>query len=84
MSPLRRFLVESKSQWGWLALLISALITAAMFEVSAPILLGKIVDAIVSGLNAEQDINTIIASVDTIILLHSIVAMHYLLTLVSI
>lgn len=68
MSPLRRFLVESKSQWGWLALLILALITAAMFEVSAPILLGKIVDAIVSGLNAEQDINTIIASVDTIIL----------------
>ena len=68
MSPLRRFLVESKNQWGWLALLILALITAAMFEVSAPILLGKIVDAIVSGLNAEQDINTIIASVDTIIL----------------
>ena len=68
MNPLRRFLVESKSQWGWLALLILALITAAMFEVSAPILLGKIVDAIVSGLKAEQDIHTIIASVDTIIL----------------
>ena len=68
MSPLRRFLIESKSQWGWLALLILALITAAMFEVSAPVLLGKIVDAIVSGLKAEQDINTIIASVDTIIL----------------
>ena len=68
MSPLRRFLIESKSQWGWLALLILALITAAMFEVSAPVLLGKIVDAIVSGLKAEQDINTIISSVDTIIL----------------
>ena len=68
MSPLRRFLIESKSQWGWLALLILALITAAMFEVSTPILLGKIIDAIVSGLTAEQDINTIIASVDTIIL----------------
>ena len=68
MSPLRRFLVESKSQWGWLALLILALITAAMFEVSAPVLLGKIVDAIISDLKAEQDINTIIASVDTIIL----------------
>lgn len=68
MSPLRRFLMESKSQWGWLALLILALITAAMFEVSAPVLLGKIVDAIVSGLKAEQDINTIISSVDTIIL----------------
>ena len=48
MSPLRRFLVESKSQWGWLFLLILALITAAMFEVSAPVLLGKVVDAIVS------------------------------------
>ena len=68
MSPLRRFLMESKSQWGWLALLILALITAATFEVSAPVLLGKIVDAIVSGLKAEQDINTIISSVDTIIL----------------
>ena len=68
MSPLRRFLIESKSQWGWLALLILALITAAMFEVSAPVLLGKIVDAIVSGLKTDQDINTIISSVDTIIL----------------
>ena len=68
MNPLRRFLIESKSQWGWLALLILALITAAMFEVSAPVLLGKIVDAIVGGLKAEQDINTIISSVDTIIL----------------
>ena len=68
MSPLRRFLVESKSQWGWLSLLILALITAAIFEVSAPVLLGKVVDAIVSGLKAEQDINTIISSVDTIIL----------------
>ncbi|MDU4966078.1 MAG: ABC transporter ATP-binding protein [Veillonella parvula] len=68
MSPLRRFLIESKSQWGWLALLILALITAATFEVSAPVLLGRIVDAIVSGLKTDQDINTIIASVDTIIL----------------
>ena len=68
MSPLRRFLIESKSQWGWLALLILALITAAMFEVSAPVLLGKVVDAIVSGLQTDQDINTIFASIDTIIL----------------
>ena len=68
MSPLHRFLMESKSQWGWLALLILALITAAMFEVSAPVLLGKVVDAIVSGLQSDQDINTIFASIDTIIL----------------
>ena len=68
MSPLRRFLMESKSQWGCLALLILALITAAMFEVSAPVLLGKVVDAIVSGLQTDQDINTIFASIDTIIL----------------
>ena len=67
MSPLRRFLMESKSQWGWLTLLILALITAAMFEVSAPVLLGKVVDAIVSGLQTDQDINTIFASIDTII-----------------
>ena len=68
MSPLHRFLMESKSQWGWLALLILALITAAMFEVSAPVLLGKVVDAIVSGLQTNQNINTIFASIDTIIL----------------
>lgn len=68
MSPLHRFLMESKSQWDWLALLILALITAAMFEVSAPVLLGKVVDAIVSGLQTDQDINTIFASIDTIIL----------------
>lgn len=67
MSPLRRFLIDSKSQWGWLALLILALITAAMFEVSAPVLLGKVVDAIISGLQTNQDINTIFASIDTII-----------------
>ena len=68
MSPLHRFLMESKSQWGWLALLILELITAAMFEASAPVLLGKVVDAIVSGLQTDQDINTIFASIDTIIL----------------
>ena len=68
MNPLRRFLIDSKSQWGWLALLILALITAAMFEVSAPVLLGKVVDAIISGLQTNQNINTIFASIDTIIL----------------
>lgn len=81
MSPLRRFLVESKSQWGWLSLLILALITAAIFEVSAPVLLGKVVDAIVSGLQTDQDINTIFASIDTIILwLIAIYSGHALFT----
>ena len=81
MSPLCRFLIESKSQWGWLALLILALITAAMFEVSAPVLLGKVVDAIVSGLQTDQDINTIFASIDTIILwLIAIYSGHALFT----
>lgn len=81
MSPLRRFLIESKSQWGWLTLLILALITAAMFEVSAPVLLGKVVDAIVTGLQAKQDMTTIIASVDTIILwLIAIYSGHALFT----
>lgn len=81
MSPLHRFLMESKNQWGWLALLILALITAAMFEVSAPVLLGKVVDAIVSGLQTDQDINTIFASIDTIILwLIAIYAGHALFT----
>ena len=81
MSPLRRFLIESKSQWGWLALLILALITAAIFEVSAPVLLGKVVDAIVSGLQTDQDINTIFASIDIIILwLIAIYSGHALFT----
>ena len=81
MSPLRRFLVESKSQWGWLSLLILALITAAIFEVSAPVLLGKVVDAIVSGLQTDQDINTIFTSIDTIILwLIAIYSGHALFT----
>ena len=81
MSPLRRFLIESKSQWGWLALLILALITAAIFEVSAPVLLGKVVDAIVSGLQTDQDINTIFVSIDTIILwLIAIYSGHALFT----
>ena len=81
MSPLRRFLIESKSQWGWLTLLILALITADMFEVSAPVLLGKVVDAIVTGLQAKQDMTTIIASVDTIILwLIAIYSGHALFT----
>lgn len=81
MSPLRRFLIESKSQWDWLTLLILALITAAMFEVSAPVLLGKVVDAIVTGLQAKQDMTTIIASVDTIILwLIAIYSGHALFT----
>ena len=38
MNPLHRFLIDSKSQWGWLALLILALITAAMFEGISPVL----------------------------------------------
>ena len=81
MSPLRRFLIESKTQWGWLALLILALITAAMFEVSDPLLLCKVVDAIVSGLQTDQDINTIFASIDTIILwLIAIYSGHALFT----
>ena len=81
MSPLRRFLVESKSQWGWLVLLILALITAAIFEVSAPVLLGKVVDAIVSGLQTDQNINTIFTSIDTIILwLIAIYSGHALFT----
>ena len=52
-----------------------------MFEVSAPVLLGKVVDAIVSGLQTDQDINTIFASIDTIILwLIAIYSGHALFT----
>ena len=53
-----------------------------MFEVSAPVLLGKVVDAIVSSeLQTDQDINTIFASIDTIILwLIAIYSGHALFT----
>ncbi|MDY4746661.1 ABC transporter ATP-binding protein [Veillonella caviae] len=81
MNPLRRFLIESRSQWGWLILLIMALIGASLFEVSAPVLLGKIVDAIIQGLTNNQDISTIMGSVDTIILwLIGLYAGHALFT----
>ncbi|WP_251424766.1 ABC transporter ATP-binding protein [Veillonella agrestimuris] len=69
MNPLKRFLVESKNQWGWLILLIVALIGASIFEVSAPIFLGNIVDAIVQGLTNGQDMSIIMSSVDSIILI---------------
>ena len=83
MSPLRRFLIESKSQWGWLALLILALITAAIFEVSAPVLLGKVVDAM---LVDYKQIKISILSLPLLIqsssgLLPSIVGMPYSPTL---
>ncbi|WP_277282125.1 ABC transporter ATP-binding protein [Veillonella caviae] len=81
MNPLRRFLIESRNQWGWLILLIMALIGASLFEVSAPVLLGKIVDAIIQGLTNNQDMSTIMGSVDTIILwLIGLYAGHALFT----
>ena len=81
MNPLRRFLIESRNQWGWLILLIMALIGSSLFEVSAPVLLGKIVDAIIQGLTNNQDMSTIMGSVDTIILwLISLYAGHALFT----
>lgn len=81
MNPLRRFLIESRNQWRWLILLIMALIGASLFEVSAPVLLGKIVDAIIQGLTNNQDMSTIMSSVDTIILwLIGLYAGHALFT----
>lgn len=81
MNPLRRFLIESRNQWRWLILLIMALIGASLFEVSAPVLLGKIVDAIIQGLTNNQDMSTIMVSVDTIILwLIGLYAGHALFT----
>lgn len=81
MNPLRRFLIESRNQWGWLILLIMALIGASLFEASAPVLLGKIVDAIIQGLTNNQDMSTIMGSVDTIILwLIGLYAGHALFT----
>lgn len=69
MNPLQRFLLESKQQWSWFVLLIMVLIGASLFEISAPILLGTIVDAIVQGLTYHQDMSAIMSSVDTTILI---------------
>lgn len=84
MTLFRRFLYESKSQWGWLIAIIFALILAACFEIIAPKLLGQIVDAIVQGLRSNQDIAYIIDNTtDTILMLIILYSGHSIFTYVG-
>ena len=84
MTLFRRFLYESKSQWGWLIAIIFALILAACFEIIAPKLLGQIVDAIVQGLRSNQDISYIIDNTtDTILMLIILYSGHSIFTYVG-
>ena len=55
MNLVKRFLCDSRDQWWRLAILTLALILAASFEIIAPRLLGNIVDAIVHGIEQQQD-----------------------------
>ncbi|WP_298706533.1 ABC transporter ATP-binding protein [uncultured Veillonella sp.] len=68
MRLFRRFLSESRDQWALLLLLVLVLIGAALFEMTAPRLLGQFVDAIVSGLAKGLYIGTIMDQSDSIIL----------------
>ncbi len=84
MTLFRRFLYESKSQWGWLIAIIFALILAACFEIIAPKLLGQIIDAIVQGLRSNQDISYIIDNTtDTILMLIILYSGHSIFTYVG-
>ncbi|MDY3973610.1 MAG: ABC transporter ATP-binding protein [Veillonella caviae] len=68
MSIFKRFFYESRSQWGLLIVLVLILIGAALFEMTAPRLLGLFMDAIVQGLQEGIHISTIIDQSDTLIL----------------
>lgn len=84
MKVFKRFLYESKSQWGWLVGIFFALILAACFEIIAPRLLGQIVDAIVQGLRNNQDIARIIDNTtDTILMLIILYTGHAIFTYIS-
>ena len=70
MKLVKRFLLDSRSQWWRLGFLTIALILAASFEIIAPRLLGDIVDAIVQGLEQHREINAILdGTIDTVLLL---------------
>lgn len=84
MKLVKRFLLDSRSQWWRLGFLTIALILAASFEIIAPRLLGQIVDAIVHGLEEHQEINAILDSTtDTVVLLIIFYSCHAVFTYVS-
>lgn len=84
MKLVKRFLLDSRSQWWRLGFLTIALILAASFEIIAPRLLGQIVDAIVHGLEEHREINAILdGTTDTVVLLIIFYSCHAVFTYVS-
>ena len=82
MKLVKRFLLDSRSQWWRLGFLTIALILAASFEIIAPRLLGQIVDAIVHGLEEHREINAILdGTTDTVVLLIIFYSCHAVFTL---
>lgn len=80
MKLFKRFIYESKAQWGWLLTIFLALILAASFEIIAPRLLGQIVDAIVQGLRNQQNIAHVLDSTsDTVVILVILYTCHAIL-----
>lgn len=84
MKLFKRFIYESKAQWGWLLTIFLALILAASFEIIAPRLLGQIVDAIVQGLRDQQNIAHVLDSTsDTVVILVILYTCHAIFTYAS-
>ena len=84
MKLFKRFIYESKAQWGWLLTIFLALILAASFEIIAPRLLGQIVDAIVQGLRNQQNIAHVLDSTsDTVVILVILYTCHAIFTYAS-
>lgn len=84
MNLVKRFLCDSRSQWWRLAVLTLALILAASFEIIAPRLLGNIVDAIVHGIEQQQEITAILDdTTNTVLLLVFFYSCHAVFTYAS-
>lgn len=84
MNLVKRFLCDSRSQWWRLAVLTLALILAASFEIIAPRLLGNIVDAIVHGIEQQQEITAILdGTTNTVLLLVFFYTCHAVFTYAS-
>ena len=84
MKLIKRFLSESREQWCFLGINILALIMAAIFEVSAPIYLGNIVDAIVNGLKNSENMEAILhVANNTILILIGLYSGHAICTYAS-
>ena len=69
MKILMRLLCDAKSQWLGLITVCLLLLGGAAFEVSAPVLLGQVLDAIVNGLQAQEDMGAVIEATNMTVLI---------------